>query len=347
MKELIPVCWLLLSGTLLASHPIANSRRDYRRLDPNADAETLLERRYELELRRPRGSRPAVIENILKLGFQNADRGWSRYALQACETRISDCNEYLDTAAARVRATHGRDREVAEYDLGLFKKEAALAAMTVKQRRAFFLKALEKGRAEESGVQLDAWNAAHRALQERTYDLIGSIRKAEADFPGLQWEIIEQRDMLIARALMSADPKEELVKLVRDGVPAAVDSPPEITARLSLAELRRLDAPGTATDLKAVLDLYRPIKEKQDRELQEKIGKAQSERRYIVKEEIPSPTAYLSFLGWEIAEAIGDLGDRDFERKTLGGRTLWDQVNEAEKQLVREGKLHQSEMVSK
>lgn len=347
MKQTIFGCWLLLSGALLASHPILNTHRDYRRLDPIANAEIVLEKRYELELRRPGGPRPAAIENILKLRFENADRGWSRYALQACETGLSDCNEYLDTAAAKVRATHGRDREVAEYDLGLFKKEAALAAMTVKQRRGFFLKALEKGRAEENGIELDAWNAAHRALQERMYDLIGSIQKAEAAFPGLQWEIIEQRDMLIARAWMSASPKEELVKLVRDGVPAAVDSPPEITARLSLAELRRLDAPGTSEDLKRVLELYRPAKEKQDRALQEKAAKAQSEQRYVLKEEIPSPTAYLSFLGWEIAEAIGDLGDRDFERKILGGRTLWDQVNEAETQLMRAGKLRQSEMVSK
>jgi hypothetical protein len=114
-----------------------------------------------------------------------------------------------------------------------------------------------------------------------------------------------------------------------------------------LAELRRLDAAGTSEDLKRVLELYRPAKEKQDRELQEKVAIARSENRYVPKDEIPSPTTYLSFLGWEIAEAIGDLGDRDFERKALGGRTLWDQVNEAERELVRQGKLHQSEMVSK
>lgn len=337
------LCALCLSASDASNR---YEKQRYPSLEEGTSPIVILNARYELELRHAGGPRPDRVDKLLRLRSNLEDPGWGADVIKACKDRLIDCREYVNLAATIV----GRDTEDSQttaarkHTYDQIRREAGLQSMTTQQRRTLYSKAFLQRVANDGDVELDAWNAAERALDEAMYDLIGSIRKAESDWPMHGWDIIEDRHIKIAEALASSDSKRALLNLVRAGIPTRHGEPPEVTARVALSQLRRLNAPGTVEDLKALLELYVPAKEKQAWDAQEK---AQRLGRALVASEMPSASAYLGFLGRNIVETIGDLGDREFEKKTLDGRTLWDQVNEVEIRLQKQGKLTASEMVSK
>lgn len=344
-RSSLVLLFLAALGVLGLSKRVPLAARDYSPIDVDANPLLVLDRRFELEMRRAGGPRPEAMEELLKLGADINDQQWGKRVIDACVDRIVDCNEFVGVARVRAQreqryqeSAHGQARRIGE--------EAALQRMSVKQRRVLYLEALRKGWAESNGIRLDGANAPFRILGERMYDLIGEIEKAWSEGL-LAGSDRLGREIEIAKALSSADARERLIALVREGVLQPIDSPKELLAKMALNELRRLNVESTAEELRKMLELYEPAREKQERQARERIEKVRAEGRYLLPGELPDKDAYLGVLGRKIIEAIGDLGDREFERKALGGRTLWDQVNEVERELVRRGKISEKQMVSR
>jgi hypothetical protein len=67
---------------------------------------------------------------------------------------------------------------------------------------------------------------------------------------------------------------------------------------------------------------------------------------WVFGERVQSPRWFLDEFSSDIAEAIGDFGDRQLERDFLGGRCLWDMVSDAEKAMVAKKMLAPSQMVT-
>lgn len=312
-----------------------------------ASPRSVLDCRYELETRQAGGPRREVLEGLLKKGKEIDDPMWGKRVIDACVAELIDCGDFVASAMALAE----REKAHPESARGMAKRireEAALQAMAPRQRRAFYLEALTKGFAEEDGVRLDYRNAALRLLQERMPDLTRRVEEESSKWPNSPSDYLSNQ-IAIARALSSPNPQVHLLVLVRQGVLQPTDSSRELLGKQALNELRRLNLEGAAEELKEVLELYEPAKEKHDKERKEVLEKARQENRHLLHSERHrlAEDAYLGVLGKEIIKAIGDLGDREFERKALGGRTLWDQVHDTEQELVRQGKLQRSEMVSR
>ena len=68
---------------------------------------------------------------------------------------------------------------------------------------------------------------------------------------------------------------------------------------------------------------------------------------WVFGNQVKNPRWFLDEFSSDIAEAIGDFGDRGLEREGLGGRCLWDMVNEGEKAMVAKKLLAPSQMVTR
>jgi hypothetical protein len=132
----------LLASVLLGSQKIEDVRRNYSPLDPETNAAILVEKRIELELRRVGGPRREAVKDLLRSKFENNDRAWTREVLEACQARLVDCNDYLSLASKKVEGLRGKELELAEYDRSLISREAVLQRMMVRERHAFYERAI-------------------------------------------------------------------------------------------------------------------------------------------------------------------------------------------------------------
>lgn len=303
--------------------------------------------RYELEMRRAGGPRKEVLESILTTGTETGDLVWEKEILDACMGGLIDCREFVPLVSA-VADHEKAHREAARGAVERIRQEAVLQAMSDSRRRAFYLKALVNGFAEDEGIRLDYRNAALRILDERMQDLMPRLQSELAIWPNPPSDLLENR-VRIMNTLNSRDPQAGLLELVRAGILQSTDSPAELLAKRALRELRRLNIGGTAERLKEILQLYEGERERQENERRELLEKVQKERRPLLPHEglRLEANAYLGVLGRGIVETIGDLGDREFERRTLNGETLWDRVHQAELELRRLGRLGENDMVTR
>ncbi len=249
------------------------------------------------------------------------------------------------------------------------KEEAYLQSLPTKQRQALYHQAIVTGRPiTDLGPWLDAGECALRALREGMDELIPDIERALDGRLQSDREAIEPA-LRMRKALIAPDPAGALLKLIRHGVEVDVehtllpadkrpsDSRPfeaeVVFAMGAVNELRRLNPPGAAERLAAVYALYKPAEEKLDRERDEMLAKEKAGTlpRVYPRREVSPAKGLTGRLARFIVEAIGDLGDRDFERTVFKERldglpTLWDRVNQVERELVKQGRMEASEMAS-
>lgn len=321
-------------------------------LPADLSSRALAQQRFRLELRRAGGPRPEVLEGILLAAREARDPSWASYLLKACQTGLVDCNGFITLAETEKPrdplAGNGRA------DLAALQCEALLQRTSVRERRRFYSAVLNGQEVGSEFSQLDqcatTWSeAARRVLAERFYDLIPLVERAKgrAAFRDL-WPELE-----VARASASSDPESALIALttqsaahesslagktrVEQSALARTTEAAQGVANLALQELRRRNATGSVPELKKLLTLYEPLRLADAGVIRSPLPGGKP---------LPRPTGYLMEVGWLLAEAIGDLGDRELERETLAGRTLWDQVNEAELRLMHQGKLKARLMAS-
>jgi hypothetical protein len=227
---------------------------------------------------------------------------------------------------------------------------AALQRLGRGERKNVYERALERRAVTLGGATLYGTEAVRWMIGERMVELASFARRSVA-----AWDIYQQEAaapyLLILDALASPRPSQSLTSLVRQAATQAAESRrvqgqasgqttvPERAGFLAIEELRRLDAGAETETLKSIIELLREAKNG-DRQPKANIGQNPSNDRDRKLESLGS-------LGISIAGVIGDLGNREFEREALGGRTQLDQVSEAEKKLVGQGKLQTREMVSR
>jgi hypothetical protein len=363
MKRIIATCVLFLSLVIgLGSSRAYDSPggpHDYSSLTQAVEKNVgiIMHRRFDLEMRRAGGPRQEVIEALLQEAFKRIDPAWGSWLLETCRNRVVDCGAYLVRAAEWSGKVPPHASEKAAYEHQLIRQEAALQAMTGHERKDLFRRILMKGADHEGPIHVDDGDAVMRAYQEGFLDLKPEIATANARHKGHDWGFLDTyRALALAKA--SNDPVNALLQIVRRGAelessrkllpedaaqrPALADERrAQVTAVIALTELRRINAPGIIAGLQEALKLYAPVKAYvADRDQQQAAGSQEKARERV------SPRSYLGTLGWSIAELIGDLGDRDFERTALGGRCLWDQVNEVEIVLVKRQLLKVGQMVT-
>lgn len=352
MKNLVAVIFVLLAGPVVRGDDlIPCALRDPAcPLPADLGAESLFQARVEMELRRPGGARRDVLGELLKQGDRMNSAMWGNYVLAGCEKGILNCSEYLERATERAAKAAPQLRAFQENQRRLIAKETALAAMGKDRRHELYRGALTGLSATQNGTVIYRTEAAKRAMQEGFLDLIPTIHKQIGGWlPHEQREVA--RYVAVAKARAGANPVHALALLVQSGASTAVGSAGKSArgvpleeqsdvkeagrlASMALDALRQMGDGTTLNELKKAFEPYRSFGPE--------AGTVARPGSKVAK-----PGAYLGTLGREIVEAIGDFGDREFERRAVGGRTYWDKVNEAETQLVRQGKLRESEMVSR
>ncbi len=353
---------IVIAGLILAGMDASGSGarpggpKDYRPLPADLASAPLFHRRLELELRRAGGPRPEFVAELLRTGAKTDDSGWSQRVLMACRAGLVSCRDYVDAVATLASQSPKDSAAWMAAQLEGIKTEAELQGLGQGGRQALYRAAIETGGATRGTVTMSAIEAAMRALEEGHLDFIPLVRSRLTSW-STENQMAIQHYLDVAEALAAPSPTQALIELVRRGATIdvsslkgelvrshlAVDYDNERrAARFALEKLRIMNSPGTLDDLKGVLRLYDPVKEMHARKLEE----LQAAGRPYLSSQFPSPKDYLGQLGEDIVEVIGDLGDRDLERRVLGGRTLWDQVSEAEKELVRRGRLTPSAMIA-
>jgi hypothetical protein len=333
---------LLLGGGIVAvafrAFPVtpAGDARDYtRELPATLESDEVFLKRVELELRRAGGPRRAALAELLAVGRDHSLPSWGWALNRACEARAADCNDYLKYLSSWVAHQDLKQRSRAEGFVESIRLEATLQAMSPGERRDLYLKVIKEGYVHLGPALLDHLNVSIRALQEGMLDLVPAIQGGNVTW---QNHAVE-RQLIITKTQRAKDPVAELQKLVVGGVndesPRLTEGDTSLTeatrlAVMAVGELRRVNPSGGAQLLRGSLDQYENVK----RRLQDRL-KGQVR-----------PVAYLGELGWQIAEAVGDLGDRASERQALGGHTLWDQVHDVEERLVKEQKIAASAMIA-
>jgi hypothetical protein len=324
--------------------------------------------RLGLEMRRAGGPRREVLESIL-VADRRDDSAWSGRVATLCHEGVIDCGRFLPFVESMPDRVPPTQRESAIGQAQCLKEEAYLQALPMKQRQALYRQAIVTGHSiTDLGPWLDSDNCALRALHDGMDELIPDIER------GLRGSLRSNRESIepalrMRKALTASDPEEALLRLVRHGVEVEVehtlmpaDKRPSdyrpfeaevLFAMGAVDELRRLNPPGAAERLAALYALYKPAEEKLERERDELLAKEKAgtlPRVYPAR--VISPAKGLTGrLARSIVETIGDLGDRDFERTVFRERldglpTLWDRVNQVEKELVKQGKIKASEAVS-
>lgn len=372
---------LLLPVSGVASVAVPNPFPETLPLPVEARNPVVLNARLDLEMRRAGGPRRHIVEQLL-LDGRTDDAFWSMKVTRACLAWVVDCARFLPLVEQMPEHLSGDARKSVEYDAGLLRREAYVQAMSANQRRDVYLRALEGFPIGDPQVSwLDADTAALRALEEGHDDLIPAIRRVLNGRLKANREPIEMH-LRVREASISRRAGDTLLRLVQEGVGwdverllaqppmwnmdrllaeskrpkagARHDEVPLGVARLALDELRRVNPPGAREGLKEALTLYKPAEEKRIRDREEGLAREkriEARGGQAVTLKVPPEKALDGRLSRDIVEAIGDLGDRDYERAVfkdlLGGRlTLWDRVNKVEGELVKQGKMKVSEMVS-
>jgi hypothetical protein len=301
-----------------------------------------------------------VIEGLLAVDYVTGNPEWAERVVTACRDGIINCATYAPLVAERARAAAPQESARLARLQSMLRCEIDLEAKSRDERREVYRAALRRSDVgERQDCDLNWVEICRRASVEGMPELIAEAEVARArrnDRTG-------GSKLTIYKALTSSEPDRDLLLILRRSasyeVSLAQKTQQELSAEyettqaelgvghLALTQLRRRNPPGLVDELRSILRLYDPVRDQYSSEMKQFKMPGERGSSPAAKRPFPlTPTSYLMGLGWEIAEAIGDLGDRDLERRTLGGRTLWDQVHEAEKTLVERGKIRRSEMVS-
>lgn len=311
-----------------------------------ATRQQVLACQYELEMRHAGGPRKEVLEGLLQRAAELQDPDWGRRVVEACVAHYADCNEFTATAAAMAE----REKTNPEVARSLAKRihdESALQAMTPERRRGFYLAALTQGFAKEDDIGLDYRNAAVRIVGERMLDLLPRVRSESAKWLNPPSELLKRKIELV-QTMAAPNVEDRLVDMVRDGISHPGDGVTQLLAIEALQELRVLNRDGTDRRLKQLLDLYEPAAQEAETRRKQVILKRDQERVSLLSQERAELErgSHLGLLRKKVIEAIGDLGDREFERTAIGGTTLWDSVHESETALAKRGQLSPKDMVT-
>lgn len=319
----------------------------------HTDPILLRRQRAELELRRAGGPRTEVVDQLLRESVGDPD--WLYSVADFCKRGLIDCRKYYGSAEQAVRRK-GPVSDVSDARLlSVLEREAAIRSLDPSERARLYRRAFERGVVRTGSLELYAGEAAQRALRENLSDLLPVALRAMGRWPQSA-QMSAAPFVEISKAMKGADSTAALIFLVRSAAEdevKALRAPPEERwsadsraersrgiARLVLDKLREANPRGLGEELKVVLALYEPVREAYAG------GNAIGNVSSRSGRELAAKGAYLGRLGIYIVQAIGDLGDREFERRTLGERTLWDQVREAEDQLVSDGRLKTQERVA-
>jgi hypothetical protein len=305
--------------------------------------------------------------NLLGLGARVQAPEWAFLAVRACEQGVADCRELAEEAHAVLSRAGAQQKQYLRETLRHLEEEAAIASMPRSERQAVYRSVVRgHGPGRIANVSLSTWSeAAVRALRERFDDLIPDIEKTIVDHPADERSYIGEL-LAIRKAATSADPAQALLALVRRGIEDDVQrllaSPSgrsdtlvdEFNLRcghLALVELRERNIPGAVNQLEQMMTLYQPAEEQAIRERKDLESRLKEQGGHLAPSDLPSPHRLRGYLAVDLIETIGDLGDRDLERseflERLGGRpTLWDRVNRVETELVRQGRMKASQMVT-
>jgi hypothetical protein len=368
----VAILGAVLAGGVAHTQP-PNPYPETQPLPADLWRDVVVRARLDLEYRREGGPRRDKIEQIL-LDSKTSDascggRYWSYAATTACVNWVVDCATFVPHLDPLPQNSTGDAKKKAEYESVLVRREAYLQGLSASARHDVYRALIEGQRVDDATLDwLDCDSAALRALRESFDDLIPVIRRnlngrLKANRGVVGW------DLRIREAVISPDPTSALLALIREGVTADVkrglktakelkndyplDDSPFILARRALRALRRVDPPNAAQSLKELLPLYRPVEEKWERDQREARARGDIGNPFgPPKLELPpGQIPLVGQLSRDLVEAIGDLGDRDFERTIFRERlglpfTLWDRVNQVERELVKRGELKADTMVT-
>jgi hypothetical protein len=336
-------------------------------LPVDADSPAVFVARFELEMRRAGGPRRDVTMNLLRLGARVQAPEWAFLAVRACEQGVADCRELAEEALAVLSRAGAAQKQYLTSAVSHLEAEAAIAAVARSERQAVYRAVLlGHGPGRIAEVSVSTWSeAAVRALREHFDDLLPEIERTIGDHPADERGYIGEL-LAVRKAATSAEPAQALLALVRRGIDddlqrllasvpgGSATSTDEFSLRcahLALVELRESNMAGTITQLRQLLALYASAEVQAFRERNELEGKLKDQGRSIAPGDLPSPHRARGYLAVDLLETIGDLGDRGFERSEFrkrleGTPPLWDRVNAVESELVRQGKMKASEMVT-
>lgn len=361
------VWWLATVMSIAVASPAVSRSEvqalDCGRLSPNVELGFMGigECQLRLEQRRPGGVRPRVARAVLDL-FSRSEWGLPRWASAAsgfCHAGTLDCEDLAtEVERALSRVPKGYVESVQLNIRGM--REHAKVQRIPRAQLEEALRRRMKGDTTPSPIDpRDPEQAALLALYEGFGDLADEIEQTLRThaFPGSHpgagvlaeiemLRIKRQGDpvprlMAIIDAEVQRDVAAHLSSEIKNGRSSGVIASPLF--ELAVAELRRLNPPGSAEKLQPLVAAYDKVVARCNAYLAEHpMAERQEESLAPAAKVIPYPSATTRVL----AELAGDLGDRELERRTLGGQTLWDQVNALERKLVKKGQLSSSATVT-
>jgi hypothetical protein len=340
----------------------------HTRLEPDLkeNAHWIVLRQYELETRRAGGARPEVILAALHHLEAARDPLLTRVAWEACFAGTLRWEAVLPAVQRLIDTLPAEQRDWGNHQLAAFRLEAGFAAMEAPARRDWYRKKLTEIYYPSKEDPIGPGDAAVSVMEgacrfESFYlELLPVVAHVMTNETTLGF--IPRQQMEVAEACATANPAARLLTIMEEGVRADLDSGrnssraggpmstphDDYKFNLALRAFRRLNPPEGLQRVKELLALYE--RAEQQRGKLDKAAATPADDRPATGSHLmptPSPGSLTSGLARTLAELAGDLGDRDLERKVLGGRCLWDQVHEFETELLRTKQISRAQMASR
>jgi hypothetical protein len=360
---------IFIAATLCFVAPCLGEPPDFTKgpeawLTPTADEVRPSLLQFRVEMRRAGGPRPWMLEEIFRDPSWQGSEIWSYELYNTCRRRLVDCNMFLGSVSDRAKDA--------------VRRQARLQALGTSERRELYRDALKRRTHSQDPSELQAADAAEYALTEGMDDLLPDIkrwlnsRSSRDTIPYLTGPVA------VHDALHSPDPTAGMLNIleraVRDEVDDLVHNDPGhkrpegvadeiIGARVAFDGLRKLNPPDVLPTLKALYKSYARVDESYERRAKELDAKQQAGERInlSLRARLRDHCRFGGALRLDLAQLIGDLGDRPFERriayeewKTCGGGLHeaawpipWDRLEVIERNLVKKGTMTESEMVTR
>lgn len=299
-----------------------------------------------LELRRGGGPREAALDGALARVRGANSLTWMAVLPTLCERGFVDCRRHAAAAQELEPLVTPEDRQYYEAALKAIRHEAWIRGLARPEIVAYLRQCLAAPDHLASDGSCSPQVAATRAVRLGLLELSGDIEA------GLKAGRIAKTPTLasamnVADALRSPEPASALRALACDAARVELKSAlvsgallrearPEterLTVEAAVEALRRLEARGEIGRLKDVVERYRELSEK-------------TESANVASGSGLKRRSALFGYGRTLAELVGDLGDREYERDALGVPTLWDRVREVESVLVRSRQVAPEETVT-
>lgn len=326
-----------------------------------SNPDILVRAQLALEKRRAGGPRPKVVARLLERDRALGDPEWLLWVLDECRSGGLRCVDYVKMAEEQARrADESVDRPGGEYFrrsadhvLSRFREEAGWQELSEREKRRLIEYTLTHNHSLPAPMVFNAPEAALRTLDEAYLDLLPLIEKAIVAWPSHSWGLVSQR-LEVVRAAAGDPTGRGLFKLINDavGVEAKVS-----TVAAATEEDRQAQSQARGLVFFALQELRRLNPADAGDELKTAAMRDQAVKAIVVAAEHPeSPQAalvakqthplYIGSTAEMLAEAVGDFGDRGFERLVLGDACLSNQLAKAEKELVAAGLLKADEAVA-